>query len=693
MMQMSVEQQAQMSALIQRTFRGEGTQASFEPVQAKLTVGESGDKYEQEADAVARTVVEKINAPTTESSVQRQSEVGGLSQLNITVMRHSKSGVGEGASVTQDVEQGIQQAKGGGQTLDESLREPMEQAFGADFSGVKLHADSNADMLNRSISARAFTTGQDIFFKQGEYNPGSRGGQELLAHELTHVVQQTGGIQLQRKEGEDLLPTGTDIHTLGIVSWEEGVNLRNKPHPGNQSTVLRRLPFNQKLFVDKQLPDGWYFVTLTTGEYGYVVTSAIKTNLPEPGAKLHKISAGESAIGIAEQYYKADAQSWGQDLRFYVNVLEFVNRGDGPRGIYKANPDDSWENTKTRDGYFIWITSVDFAKTLKGQVKSGSITYDAWTTVKNTAIAIGEFIVGGGAFIAGLLHGALESVWDILVGLKDLAVMVWDVLKSLFSGEILSDAKNLWDQISSLDVSQIVESWISDFKKKWNDESLLKRWHFRGWVIGYAIAEIAILIFSGGTINGAKWVGKMAKIAKIIEKLPGVKRLTSLIKESKSLQKIKTALNKKVTHATATGATTAKKLYKVSSQMREKILWGKLDGNRLIGGHFRGLVGHPDYAAEIVGVSTMNPGCLRVKFIKKLPDGSLSKIKSPASTLFPKGWSKSDIIKAIEDVANNPQTSWSRIQDRATVMRGNVKGVHIEVIVDNTGKISAGYPL
>jgi len=199
MMQMSVEQQAQMSALIQRTFRGEGTQASFEPVQAKLTVGEAGDKYEQEADAVARQVVEKINAPTTEPSVQRQSEVGGASELNITVMRQSESGVGGGASVTQDVEQGIQQARGGGKGLDESVREPMEQAFGADFSGVRVHTDANSDVLNRSISARAFTTGQDIFFKQGEYDPGSRGGQELLAHELTHVVQQTGGGGIQAK--------------------------------------------------------------------------------------------------------------------------------------------------------------------------------------------------------------------------------------------------------------------------------------------------------------------------------------------------------------------------------------------------------------------------------------------------------------------------------------------------------------
>ncbi len=64
--------------------------------------------------------------------------------------------------------------------------------MGADFSGVRVHTGGQADTLNRNLSARAFTTGQDIFFKQGEYSPGSSGGRELLAHELTHVVQQNG---------------------------------------------------------------------------------------------------------------------------------------------------------------------------------------------------------------------------------------------------------------------------------------------------------------------------------------------------------------------------------------------------------------------------------------------------------------------------------------------------------------------
>ena len=97
-----------------------------------------------------------------------------------------------GGGLEPDVESGIQRARGGGSALDGPVRGRMESAFGADFSGVRIHTGSEADYLNRSVSARAFTTGQDIFFRQGEYNPGTSGGRELLAHELTHVVQQNG---------------------------------------------------------------------------------------------------------------------------------------------------------------------------------------------------------------------------------------------------------------------------------------------------------------------------------------------------------------------------------------------------------------------------------------------------------------------------------------------------------------------
>ncbi len=86
----------------------------------------------------------------------------------------------------------IQNARGSGQPLPPALREDLEHSFNTDFSGVRLHHDQNADALSRQISARAFTTGPDIFFRQGAFAPESQRGQQTLKHELTHVVQQGG---------------------------------------------------------------------------------------------------------------------------------------------------------------------------------------------------------------------------------------------------------------------------------------------------------------------------------------------------------------------------------------------------------------------------------------------------------------------------------------------------------------------
>src|ERR1044072_3399556 len=95
--------------------------------------------------------------------------------------------------VDSGVEHSIARARGAGQPLPDGLLSRMEKSFGADFSGVRVHADSESDTLNHSLHARAFTTGHELFFRRGEYNPDNRRGQELIAHELTHVIQQNGG--------------------------------------------------------------------------------------------------------------------------------------------------------------------------------------------------------------------------------------------------------------------------------------------------------------------------------------------------------------------------------------------------------------------------------------------------------------------------------------------------------------------
>jgi hypothetical protein len=97
-----------------------------------------------------------------------------------------------GGPVSDGMAQRIDSARGSGTSLDSGTQSRMESAFGQSFGGVRVHADGEADALNHSLSAVAFTTGQDIFFRQGTYQPGSSSGNQLLAHELTHVVQQRG---------------------------------------------------------------------------------------------------------------------------------------------------------------------------------------------------------------------------------------------------------------------------------------------------------------------------------------------------------------------------------------------------------------------------------------------------------------------------------------------------------------------
>ncbi len=156
-------------------------------IQAKLNIGEPNDKYEREADDNAAKVVQQINSSPQNYSVQRQGAMEKKLQRKPLVQRQNNLGGGEASSA---LESSIQSARGHGQTLDTYLQAKMGQAMGANFSNVRVHTDSQSDRLNKSIQAKAFTTGQDIFFQQGAYEPRSRGGQELIAHELTHVVQQ-----------------------------------------------------------------------------------------------------------------------------------------------------------------------------------------------------------------------------------------------------------------------------------------------------------------------------------------------------------------------------------------------------------------------------------------------------------------------------------------------------------------------
>lgn len=175
-------------------------------IQTKLTVGAPGDRFEREADTVADAVVQRMESrPGGGSAVPPVQAKCAKCEHEDTVQRQADgSGSDGGAHVANSVQQGLAEQRGAGQSLDASLRQEMEQGIGADFSGVRIHTGAPAADLNDTLHARAFTHGQDVFFNAGEFNPHSSAGRHLLAHELTHVVQQSpqpGSVPSVQRDG------------------------------------------------------------------------------------------------------------------------------------------------------------------------------------------------------------------------------------------------------------------------------------------------------------------------------------------------------------------------------------------------------------------------------------------------------------------------------------------------------------
>jgi Domain of unknown function (DUF4157) len=197
-----------------RTIHPHQPALSASRLQPKLDVSQPGDRYEQEADQVADEIMRmpepraardtSIPVPAQRISLQRACAncEDELSRQEMEEEKElafrAKDSSWDRPDVAPDVEARIQNLRGGGQPLSTSARSFFEPRFGYDFSAVRVHADAHAGQLARSVNARAFTLGSDIVFGQGEYAPETTTGKRLLAHELTHVVQQVGETSVHR---------------------------------------------------------------------------------------------------------------------------------------------------------------------------------------------------------------------------------------------------------------------------------------------------------------------------------------------------------------------------------------------------------------------------------------------------------------------------------------------------------------
>ena len=242
-------------------------------LQAKLKVGPQNDAYEREADAVASRVMEgRSSGPISTlegGALQRmcaECEEEGAQRVDVQrqgaeeeeetlqtkaerdiVQRQAEEEEEEAMQAkaqpdglqrqTDEEEEEAVQTKvrpdgsftagpgvsnkvarlAGGQPLPSPTRAYFESRFGADFSDVRVHTGPQANAAARDLNARAFTRGRDVVFGRGEYAPGDRKGGELLAHELTHVVQQRGYRKPPGGDGASAVP-----HTAPVQRWSIG---------------------------------------------------------------------------------------------------------------------------------------------------------------------------------------------------------------------------------------------------------------------------------------------------------------------------------------------------------------------------------------------------------------------------------------------------------------------------------------
>lgn len=227
-------------------------------IQPSLKIGRPGDKYEQEAESVANQVTMspaqsspalamssmsaaadsfQMQAEEEEETIQMAPFSDGISMLQLSSMEEEEETVQLSPDLSRKIqrkeeeEEAIQlspdgspaaspqiasqitQSKGSGQSLTAPVQAEMGQKIGADFSGVNIHTGSQAAGMSNALGAQAFTHGNDIYFNEGKYQPESKEGKHLLAHELTHTVQQ-GAAPIQRMPIQQISSTEPKVQRL-----------------------------------------------------------------------------------------------------------------------------------------------------------------------------------------------------------------------------------------------------------------------------------------------------------------------------------------------------------------------------------------------------------------------------------------------------------------------------------------------
>lgn len=297
---------------LQQTAGNQAVQRLFDAgaIQTKLKIGQPGDKYELEADRIAESVMRMPDSVcpscVDEGVVQRRmdeeekkkeeefiqpkpisEQITPLAQRQVEdterkrreeEMFQAKEKSPGGIKANTYVETSIENLRGKGEPLPESVRNYFEPRFGYDFSGVRVHTGSEAAEAAKSINARAFTVGNDVVFGSSDYSPETEGGKKLLAHELTHVVQQDRMSSKYRSSTLQRQPRRASIESHVVTKdrkWSGGLGAAKHSSLGRFKRAIMK----------RKTRSRW---TLWFGMHGWNGVVTYHEECTPPGGKLRK---------------------------------------------------------------------------------------------------------------------------------------------------------------------------------------------------------------------------------------------------------------------------------------------------------------------------------------------------------------------------------------------------------------------
>ncbi|WP_211221696.1 eCIS core domain-containing protein [Spirosoma panaciterrae] len=298
-------------------------------------------------------------------------------------------------TVSSSLESRLVASKGGGSALPEAARQQMERSMGADFSGVRVHTGSSAVQMSQELNAQAFTHGNDIYFNSGKYDLGSGCGQHLLAHELTHTVQQ--GKSVRRRLTEPVKPTVSSTNMRSTYS----------------DTIQR-----------SWLGDAADWVA----DKGSDAVSSVKD-----GAEWVGEQVGDGAAWVREQV--KNGAGWVKDKA--VEGFDWVV--DRIKGLITSGKD--WLNEK-------WIYIKEFATSGFDQIKStvgevATLITSPMSTLFNAFMTMDANLLGT---IWNVLTGGATQVWQTVKAITDQVLNIGAGMWSTVSGFVSS----LFDSVDSL---------------------------------------------------------------------------------------------------------------------------------------------------------------------------------------------------------------------------------------------------